>query len=137
MARSAHTPLSRRRFRRSLPLRLHVEGLEDRSVPTIFLVTNDLNSGPGSLRQAILDSNALAGADEIRVDPGFFASPRTITLTTAELQVRDDLAITGPGPSLLRVSGNNARRVFNVDDGNFGTRRSVRIEGLTITGGRG
>jgi hypothetical protein len=44
----------RRTFRR----RPHVEALEDRCLPTVFTVTNTLDAGTGSLRQAILDSNA-------------------------------------------------------------------------------
>ena len=46
-----------KRFRRYLV----VERLEDRLVPTTFTVTNTLDSGPGSLRQAILDANANPG----------------------------------------------------------------------------
>ncbi|MFL5244940.1 MAG: PxKF domain-containing protein [Gemmataceae bacterium] len=40
------------------PTCLHVERLEDRTVPSVFTVSNSLDSGPGSLRQAILDANA-------------------------------------------------------------------------------
>ncbi|HJQ27060.1 MAG TPA: C25 family cysteine peptidase [Blastocatellia bacterium] len=48
---------------------------------TIFNVTNTNNSGVGSLRQAILDANGNAGADEIRFNiPG--AAPHTINLTS-------------------------------------------------------
>ena len=36
----------------------------------------------------------------------------------------------------MTVSGNNASRVFNVNNGNFGTVRTVRIEGLTVTAGQ-
>jgi hypothetical protein len=44
---------------------LSLERLEDRTVPTTFTVVNTLDSGPGSLRQAILDANASAGANII------------------------------------------------------------------------
>ena len=37
---------------------LVVEQLEDRCVPSTFTVVNILDSGPGSLRQAVLDANA-------------------------------------------------------------------------------
>src|SRR5262249_24749921 len=40
---------------------LRFEWLEDRTVLSTFTVTNTDNSGPGSLRQAILDSNAATG----------------------------------------------------------------------------
>ena len=70
-------PVRARRFRPA------VEALEDRRVPATFTVLNPNDSGPGSLRQAILDSNAAAGADAIVFDPGL--SGQTITLTSAAL----------------------------------------------------
>ena len=42
-------------------LRPRVEWMEDRTLLSTFLVTNTDDSGPGSLRQAILDSNAATG----------------------------------------------------------------------------
>src|SRR5579859_1835751 len=39
-----------------------LEELEDRWVPSSFLVPTAADSGPGSLRQAILDSNAAGAA---------------------------------------------------------------------------
>jgi hypothetical protein len=42
-------------------VRPRVEGLEERAVPSAFTVTNTLDSGPGSLRQAILNVNAAEG----------------------------------------------------------------------------
>jgi hypothetical protein len=45
-----------------------------------FTVTNTNNSGAGSLRQAVLDSNAAATADTIVFDPAVFGTtPQTIT----------------------------------------------------------
>ena len=37
------------------------ELLEDRALPSVFVVTNTLDAGDGSLRQAITDSNATSG----------------------------------------------------------------------------
>jgi hypothetical protein len=39
-------------------VRPRLEYLESREVPTVFLVTSNANTGTGTLRQAILDSNA-------------------------------------------------------------------------------
>ena len=60
-ARSAGPRTSRRRAARLL-----LEALEDRTVPSTFTVQNLADSGPGSLRQAILAANANPGADVIR-----------------------------------------------------------------------
>ena len=43
-------------------LRPRVEWMEDRTLPSTFVVSSTADSGPGSLRQAILDSNAATGA---------------------------------------------------------------------------
>src|SRR3954447_12244462 len=52
------------------PRRLHVlgEALERRTLLAVFTVTTTADGGAGSLRQAILDANGAAGADEIRFD---------------------------------------------------------------------
>lgn len=44
-----------------------IEPLEARIAPATFLVTNTLDSGPGSLRQAILDANASTGTDSVSI----------------------------------------------------------------------
>src|SRR5215510_13143393 len=72
-----------------------------------FTVTNTADSGAGSLRQAILDANALGGADIIVFDSGVFSTPQTIVVTS-QLPITTDLAIIGPGANLLAIDGNNA-----------------------------
>jgi hypothetical protein len=59
---------------------LSVERLEDRTVPSTFMVHNLADSGLGSLRQAVLDANANPGADLIRFASA--ARDGTITLTS-------------------------------------------------------
>src|SRR6516225_6219946 len=46
-------------------LRPRVELMEDRTLLATFAVTNTDDSGPGSLRQAILDSNAATGGTNV------------------------------------------------------------------------
>src|SRR5262249_9109271 len=64
---------SRRKTPARPGFRPRLEALEDRTVPTTFTVTATADSGPGSLRQAILDANpdASAGIDLINFNiPG-------------------------------------------------------------------
>jgi len=75
-----------------------------------FAVINTSDSGAGSLRQAILGANAAPGADEIT----FAHLHGTITLTSGQLDITDDLTIAGPGAKELAVSGNDSSRVFDV-----------------------
>jgi hypothetical protein len=109
---------------------LSIERLEDRTVPSTFTVLNLADSGAGSLRTAIADANTNPGADLIR----FASTARdgTITLTSGELAITDDLNIDGPGAGRLAVSGNDASRVFNIGSG-----VAVAIDELTVTHGRG
>lgn len=95
-----------------------------------LFVTNTNDSGPGSLRQAIADSNVMAGTQSITFI-GAGASG-TITLTTGQLDITDSVTIFGPGAANLAVSGNNASRIFN--DASAGS-MTVTISGLKMTGG--
>jgi len=101
----------------------------------IFLVTNTNDAGAGSLRQAILDANALTpSADIIRFDSSFTVA-RTITLTTGVLNISDAVDIQGKGARLTTVSGNNASRIFSTSSAPAKT--PVSITGLTLTAAKG
>jgi hypothetical protein len=105
-----------------------VEYLEVRTLLSQFWVTNLNDSGGGSLRQAIVDSNKTTGPNEIDFAVGLSG---TITLTSGELMIaKNDLKIIGPGQNSLIVSGNGNSRVFEVASG-----VSVSLSGMTITGG--
>jgi hypothetical protein len=97
-----------------------------------FTVTNFVDSGSGSFRQAIFDANTQAGVDEIIFDTS--GVPSTITLTSGELNITDSVNILGQGANLLTVSGNNNSRIFNINDGGSDI-IDVLISGLTLTDG--
>jgi CSLREA domain-containing protein len=131
-----------RRFRKPPPprpparARLALEPLEERTVPaTIFTVTtlaDETNPvGPLSLREAIGDANLNAGADTINFQPGLSG---TITLSLGQLQITDSVTITGPAAAVITISGNNASRIFFIDDRTTAV-INVTISGLTLTHG--
>src|SRR5262245_49475967 len=125
----ARTPRTLRQApARSRP-RLYLEALEDRLAPATFTVLNLNDAGPGSLRQAVLDANSTAVPDLINFQSGLNG---TITLTSGQLLVSQDLTINGPGANLLTVSGNHASRVFELSAG--GT-HNFTFSGLTIANG--
>lgn len=103
------------------------EPLEDRRLLSTLTVLNGLDSGPGSLRQAVLDANAAPGADTIV----FARNVHKVTLTSGELAITDDLNLNGPGANRLSLSGNDSSRVLDVHAG-----ASVAVSGLTVTVGR-
>gem|GEM_PF-441485 len=98
-----------------------------------FTVTNTNDSGAGSLRQAILDSNATAGVQTIAFQiPG--AGVRTITPTSALPTITDPVVIDGytqpgAGPSTT-APGSNAVLLIELNGGGAGG-----SNGLTITAG--
>ncbi|MEH2061599.1 MAG: hypothetical protein V7K50_04885 [Nostoc sp.] len=94
-----------------------------------FTVTNTNNSGAGSLRQGILDANALSGKDIINFS-GLFTDglAHTISLNGSGLSITDNLTIEGRCPSLLTIKDDTADRVFDIGKG-----VTAAINGLTIT----
>ena len=102
-------------------------GLARPSAAASYTVTNTNDSGSGSLRDAI----AQAAGDSDPSDTISFDSTvtGTITLRTGQLSIAKNLTITGPGQTLLTISGGNSSRIFEITAG------SVSISGLTVSGG--
>src|SRR6266545_693934 len=113
-------PGNRSRFYRPL-----LEALEERWVLSTITVLNNLDSGAGSLRDAI-DNLAVSG-DTIDFAAGL--AGQTITLTSGELAINKNLIITGLGANLLSISGSHASRIFDISS-------DVSISGLTLTAGQ-
>jgi hypothetical protein len=152
---------NRKARRASCSHRLELLSLEQRIVPSNLpiIVSTDSDSGPGSLRQAIINANANPGDDIIN-----FSITGTITLDSlnntaiASLPTILDanatasgtggtgttvgtLTITGPGASSLIISGldnsssiiNSARdfNIFTIDTGG-----DLTISGVTVSGAK-
>lgn len=127
--RCAQTKRPARRY-----VKPRLENLEDRLAPATFTVVNTLDTGAGSLRQAILDANAAPGADLIDFNiPG--AGVQTIAPASGLPTITDPVTIDGytqPGasPNTLAV-GNDAVLRIELD----GSGAGHAAYGLRIFGG--
>src|SRR5262245_47617939 len=99
--------------------------LETRALLSTLTVTNDNDSGPGSLRAALAAAPSNA---TIIFAPGAYG---TINLTSGTLQVGTSVNVQGPGAKNVTVNGGGQFTDFNVQAGVTAT-----ISGLTITGGQ-
>ncbi len=105
---------------RRLPIGLALFLSASLAAAATYTVTNTADSGAGSLRQAILDANANAGADTIAFDiPG--AGVHTISPVTALPSITEQATIDGytqPGASantLPLAQGTNAVILIELD----------------------
>jgi hypothetical protein len=108
-------------------VRPRLELLEDRRLPSTLTVTNNLDSGSGSLRAEIA---AARSGDTI-----VFASSlsgQTINLTSGELVINKSLTVQGPGSVQLAISGGGLSRVLEVD---YAKKENVTVSGLTLEKG--
>lgn len=97
-----------------------------------FRVTNTKDSGANSLRQAILDANANPGADQITFDTRL--RNQTLTLTSGELVITDDLTIEGLGKHKLTIDAGGNSRIFRLVS-TSAKPRNLTIRNLTLANG--
>jgi hypothetical protein len=107
-----------------------------------LVVTSIEDSGPGSLREAILRAVGEPGAVEIAFDPMLFAEPRVIELRSELPSLTGDLTIDGYIPDRLweasgvTLSGAGSHRVLRVGPGGRARIAHVTIaDGLAAAGG--
>ncbi len=78
-----------------------------------FTVTNNNNSGTGSLRQAIIDANAASGAPHTIT----FNAAYTITLTSALSAITKDITINSTGSNVITINGFAGSSILTVNTG--------------------
>jgi hypothetical protein len=118
-------PLAEARRRRTY--RPWLEAFEDRVVPSLFTVMNTTDSKPGSLRQAILDSNANPGANSIVFAIRATTGSGIVTISPQSPLPTITVPVTIDGTSQPRYV---ASPVVVLDGSQAGA-----ADGLTITGG--
>ena len=109
-----------------------LERLEDRTTPTT--VTTLADSGAGSLRNAIA---ATAAGGIVDFAPGLAGD----IVLTSQIDIPKNLTIVGPGVdgntnSIVRISGNNLTRIFNITRQSSSTAITVTISKLELINGK-
>jgi hypothetical protein len=108
----------------SWQFRPHLEALEGRCLLSTFTVKNLLDSGPSSLRQAILNANSHPGLDTIKFRIGL--GPQTIHLLSALPTITDPVIIDG-----TTQPGSQGRPIIELD----GSAAGAGADGLKVTAG--
>jgi parallel beta-helix repeat protein len=117
------------------------------STATTLTVTSTSNSGPGTLRQAIIDANAGPNVNRIEFAIGTTCGPRVINLTTPLPDITGPVVIDGytqPGAARnTQAIGSNATRCIILNGGGTtisaivvqsGSGGQVTIDGLAFGG---
>ncbi|HZY85142.1 MAG TPA: right-handed parallel beta-helix repeat-containing protein [Gemmataceae bacterium] len=111
-----------------------LEALEGRWAPAVLAVTTAADSGPGSLRQALLDANAAPGLDTINFAIG--SGAQTIMLSSPLPPVTDPVVLDGTtqpgwaGLPLVTLDGHAA----GATDGLDLVAGTSAVRALTVTG---
>lgn len=132
------------------------EQLETRTLLTTFVVNStidapDANPGDGvaqdangntTLRAAIMEANALGGADTIQLPAGTFTLTRRgigeNAAVNGDLDITDNVTIQGAGAGQTIIDAAEfGDRIFEVhDSGSLENPTTVSFVGMTFTGGR-
>ncbi len=97
-----------------------------------IVVTNDSNSGPGSLRQAIIDANANTSTQPIRIGLYLFNAARIELASPLPVITRHDVTVMGPPTDPTTLDGGDSHTIFRFQ--NNGT-SDGKLENLRLVGG--
>jgi len=125
--------------------RLRLESLETRALLAAFIVnttadTADVLPGDGqaadvdgntSLRSAVMEANALGGANTIELQAESYSLLLGVTGAPGTLPITSDITLIGAGAGATTIKTADLFRLFDVAAG-----ASLTIEGITLTGGR-
>ncbi len=127
---------------------LHVASSARAATFTVNSTTDAVDAAPGdgicatvggdcTLRAAIEETNALAGADDIVLPAGIYTltipGPLEDAGHTGDLDISGDLTINGAGQSITIIDGGGIDRVFHIPTPNV----AAFVSGVTIQkGGR-
>ncbi|MDB6111669.1 MAG: polymorphic outer membrane protein, partial [Pedosphaera sp.] len=96
-----------------------------------FVVSNTADSGPGALRQTILDANTSGGGAIV-----FSNVTGIITLASPLPVITANVTITGPGTNLLTISGHSQFSIFAMTAGTTNTLSHLTIaDGWKVSSG--
>lgn len=133
MSRLLSEPGERRRQRPRTTCRPRIERVESRELLTLFVVSTTADSGQGSLRQAIIDSNATYGSNEIDFAiEGEFTGPPTIQLDAALPPITNSVLIDG-----TTQYGSGGKPYVELDGTYAGAKSNgleIQATGVTIQG---
>lgn len=133
----------------SMPWRRPLETLEPRQVLTTFIVNSlidavDANPGDGlaqtasgvtSLRAAIQEANALAGADVIQIPEGIhqllIASQGDDGAASGDLDLTENVTLTGAGAADTIIDFDDFDRIFDIPQGVTVTISQLRLTDAT------
>ena len=89
-----------------------------------------------SLREAIVTANGTPGPDEVRLGPGLYRLTRVAGVeeagATGDLDVTDDLTLTGAGAASTTIDGGGIDRILDIHFLNSG---DVAVADLTLRNG--
>ncbi len=123
-------PVARLALERLVPPTLLALAMAGSASAATFTVTSTADSGPGSLRQAILDANANPGADRVEFNIAG-AGPHTIQPVSALPALTDPVIIDGLTQSAANCSSWPATLQVVID----GSQAPNGANGLSLSGG--